>query len=80
MAWDGFARLAKSGDGMVALFRNKSGAAEARMELPLIPEGRYRARSVITGKDLGTFDRTAWKKGVGIAFPGQVEILELQRV
>jgi len=80
MAWDGFARLAKSGDGMVALFRNESGAAEARMELPLIPEGRYRARSVMTGKDLGTFDRTAWKKGVGIAFPGQVEVLELQRV
>jgi len=80
MAWDGFARLAKSGDGVVALFRNKSDAAEARVELPLIPEGRYRARSVITGKDLGTFDRMAWKKGVGIAFPGRVELLELQRV
>jgi alpha-galactosidase len=80
MAWDGFARLAKSGDGVVALFRNKSGAAEARVELPLIPDGRYRARSVMTGKDLGTLDRTAWKKGVGIAFPGQVEVLELQRV
>ena len=79
-AWDGFARLAKTGDGVIALFRNKSGATEARIELPLIPDGRYRTRSVMTGKDLGTFDRTAWKNGVRIAFPGQVELLELQKV
>ena len=79
-AWDGFARLARTGDGVVALFRNKSDAAEARIELPLIPEGRYSARSVMTGKDLGTFDRAAWKKGVAISFSGQVELLELQRV
>jgi len=65
---------------VVALFRNKSGAAEARVELPLIPEGRYRARSVIRGKDLGTLSGTAWKKGVGIAFPGQVEVLEFEKV
>lgn len=79
-AWDGFARLAKTGDGVIALFRNKSGATEAHIELPLIPEGRYRVRSVITGRDLGTFDRAAWKTGVPIAFPGQVELLELQKV
>jgi hypothetical protein len=35
---------------------------------------------VISGRDLGTLDRTAWKKGVGIAFPGQVEVLEIERV
>jgi alpha-galactosidase len=79
-AWDGFARLSKTGEGVIALFRNKSGAAEALLELPLIPEGRYRARSVMTGKDLGTFDRAAWKTGVRIAFPGQVELVELQRL
>jgi alpha-galactosidase len=78
-AWDGFARLAKSGEGVVALFPNKSNTSEARIELPLIPEGRYQVRSVITGKTLGTFDQAAWKKGVPIAFPGPVEILELQR-
>ena len=78
-AWDGFARLAKNGEGVVALFRNKSNTSEARIELPLIPEGRYQARSVTTGKTLGTFDRAAWKKGVPIAFPGQVELLELLR-
>ncbi|HXS75047.1 MAG TPA: alpha-galactosidase [Terracidiphilus sp.] len=80
VAWDGFARLAKSGDGVVALFRNKSGATEARVELSLIPGGQYRARSVITGKNLGTFDQAAWKNGVRIAFPGQIELVELQRL
>ena len=79
-AWDGFARLAKTGDGVIALFRNKSDAVEARIDLPLIPEGRYLTRSVVTGKVLGTFDRTAWKNGVPIAFPGQVELVELQRL
>lgn len=78
-AWDGFARLAKSGEGVVALFRNKSGATQSRVELPLISEGRYRAHSVITGKDIGTFDRAAWKKGVPLPFPGPVELIELQR-
>ena len=80
IAWDGFARLAKTGEGVIALFRNKSEATEARIELPLIPDGRYRLHSVMTGKDLGTFDRTAWKKGVAISFPGQVEVLELQKM
>jgi alpha-galactosidase len=79
-AWDGFARLAKTGAGVIALFRNKSAATEAHVELPLIPDGRYRIHSGITGKDLGTFDHAAWKSGVRIEFPGQVELLELQRL
>jgi alpha-galactosidase len=79
-AWDGFARLAKTGEGVIALFRNKSAAPEAHVELTLIPDGRYRVRSVITGKDLGTFDRAAWKAGIPVAFPGQIELLEVQRL
>jgi alpha-galactosidase len=79
IAWDGFARLAKTGEGVIALFRNKSDASEARIEFPLIPDGRYRLQSVMTGKDLGTFGRMAWKKGVTISFPGQVELVEMRR-
>lgn len=40
------------------------------------PEAAY----IVAFQYLRTLDRTAWKKGVGIAFPGQVEVLELQRV
>ena len=78
-AWDGFARLARSGEGVVAVFRNKSGAASARVELPLIPEGRYTVRGVNSGKVLGTFDRAAWARGVEVPFAGAVEVLELRR-
>lgn len=79
-AWDGFARLARSGDGVIAVFRNKSGASEAKVELPLMPGGRYRARAIVAGKDLGTFDKAAWVRGVAIPFVAQAEVVELTRV
>jgi alpha-galactosidase len=78
-AWDGFARLARSGDGVIALFRNKSAASDGVVKLPLIPEGMYRVRSVITGKDVGLYDRAAWMHGIAFSFPGPVEVLELER-
>jgi alpha-galactosidase len=78
-AWDGFARLARSGDGVIALFRNKSASAQAVVQLPLVPEGMYRVHSVITGKDVGLFDRAAWMHGIAFSFPGPVEVLELER-
>ncbi|MDE3150369.1 MAG: hypothetical protein KGL37_12950, partial [Acidobacteriota bacterium] len=80
--WDGFARFARSGDGVIALFRNKSRAAEARVKLPLLPEGRYKLRSVITGKELGVFDHSEWARGVAIQFPeGEpVEVLEARSI
>jgi alpha-galactosidase len=79
VAWDGFARVARSGDGVIALFRNKSASSQAVVQLPLVPEGMYRVRSVITGKDVGLFDRAAWMHGIAFSFPGPVEVLELER-
>ena len=78
-AWDGFARLARSGNGVISLFRNKSNASDALVRLPLIPAGRYKLRSVITKKELGTFGDSDWKRGVRIAFPQGhlVEVLEV---
>jgi alpha-galactosidase len=81
-AWDGFARLARSGNGVIALFRNKSSAAEATVQLPLLPAGSYKVRSVISGKELGVFDNSDWIRGVAIKFPGAepVEVLEVTAV
>jgi alpha-galactosidase len=81
-AWDGFARLAQSGDGVIAVFRNKSNAATATVRLPLIPAGRYRLHSVITGKNVGVFDSAAWARGVSIPFSdaARVEVLEVTAV
>jgi alpha-galactosidase len=78
-AWDGFARLARNGTGVISLFRNKSNVAEALVQLPLIPVGRYKVRSEMTGRELGTFADPDWKRGVHVAFPDghSVEVLEV---
>ena len=79
-AWDGFARLAHSGEGVIALFRNKSDATAATVQLPLMPEGKFRLHSVITGNDLGIFGSSDWKRGWLIKFPpaSPVEVLEVR--
>ena len=81
-AWDGFARMARSGNGVVALFRNKSHAAEATVQLPLLPAGRYKLRSIITGEDLGVLTNSDWVRGVPVKFSGTepVEVLEVSAV
>jgi alpha-galactosidase len=77
--WDGFARLARSGDGVIALFRNQSKAAVANVQLPLMPEGKFRVRSVFTGEDLGVFAKADWLRGVPITFSPSVlaDVLEV---
>ncbi len=79
-AWDGFARVARSGRGVIALIRNESGVREAVVELPLLPAGRYRLRSALSGRELGTFAPADWARGVPVAFADDagVEVLELQ--
>jgi alpha-galactosidase len=78
-AWDGFARVARSGDGVIALFRNKSNVATVAVPLPLLPEGKFTLRSIMTNKDLGVFTKADWVRGVPIRFPGSqsVEILAI---
>jgi alpha-galactosidase len=80
--WDGFARMAHSGNGVVVVFRNKSNVATASVQLPLIPPGQYRVHSVTTNKDLGNFEKSDWIRGVPIAFSasGLVEILQITRI
>jgi alpha-galactosidase len=81
-AWDGFARLARSGSGVIALFRNKSNAAEALVKLPLIPAGSYSLRSIVSGKDIGVFATADWVRGVAIDLRtcGPVEVIEVTRL
>ena len=80
-AWDGFARLARSGNGVIALFRNSCPQDSAVVQLPLMPAGRFSLRSAMSGKDLGIFDHADWVRGVSISFPNgiPVEVLEVTR-
>ena len=81
-AWDGFARLARNGSGVIALFRNESNAADAAVRLPLIPPGTYRLRSVVSRKELGVHSNSDWAQGVPVAFANgaSVEVLEILAV
>ncbi|HWF47387.1 MAG TPA: hypothetical protein VG168_10310, partial [Bryobacteraceae bacterium] len=78
-AWDGFARFAHSGSGVIAIFRNKSRVTTANVQLPLMPDGNFKVHSVITNKDLGVFTKAAWERGVHVTIPASepVEILEV---
>jgi alpha-galactosidase len=78
-AWDGFARLAHNGSGVIALFRNESNAAEAVVKLPVMPAGKHRVRSVIHGKELGVFEKSDWGRGVAVPFATgtTVDVLEV---
>ncbi len=77
--WDGFARLDHYGHGVLTVFRNKTGAPSALIQLPLMPEGKFRVRSVISGKDLGVFSQGDWKRGVTLEWLASepVEIVEI---
>jgi alpha-galactosidase len=39
--WDGFARLARSGEGLIVLFRNSSNAGSATVSIPGFPDGSF---------------------------------------
>ncbi|HEX4758932.1 MAG TPA: alpha-galactosidase [Terracidiphilus sp.] len=80
--WDGFARMERSGNGVIALFRNKSDTAEVMVRLPLMPAGKYKVRSVVSGADLGAVSNSDWARGVKVRFAGteSVEIFEVNAI
>lgn len=77
--WDGFARMSRTGHGVIAIFRNQSKISEAVVQLPLIPAGNYKLHSVIDNKYVGVFGKEAWERGVPIKFSAsqRVEIFEI---
>jgi hypothetical protein len=78
---DGFARLSRQGEGMIALFKNESGVDEVEVRLPSFPDGRFRVRSVMTGKGLGSFTAQQFRLGVRLPLPAEfrVELLEVRK-
>jgi alpha-galactosidase len=77
--WDGFARFSQAGAGVIALFKNKSQARSAIVTLPLLPPGKFRLRSIITGQDIGLFSSAQMARGIVIPFSREktVEIVEV---
>jgi alpha-galactosidase len=80
--WDGFARLSRTGSGVVVIFRNKSNASAVNIQLPLMPAGTFKVQSVVTNSDLGVFTKDDWIRGVQLGFSDSqpVEILEVSSI
>jgi len=79
--WDGFARLSRQGEGLIAIFKNESGTERVEVRLPTFPEGSFRVRSVMTGNSLGTYSGEQIRHGIQVQLPARytVEVLEVRK-
>jgi alpha-galactosidase len=79
--WDGFARLSRQGEGMMALFKNEAHLDQVKAKLATFPDGTFRVRSVMTGKTLGKFTGEQFRQGIQLRFPAdnKVELLEIRK-
>jgi len=78
--WDGFARLSRQGEGIIALFKNESSLDRVEVKLPTFPDGTYRVRSVMAGQALGNFTGEQVRNGIQVQLPvdNRVELLEVR--
>jgi len=67
MDWDGFARLARSGEGLIVLFRNESQIARAHIQLPLPGDARYALTSILTDLALDQRSAAEFRAGFDLA-------------
>lgn len=80
-SWDGFARLSRQGEGIIALFKNESHLNQVLVKLPVFPEGSFRLHSAMTGRALGSRSSEEFRQGIEVDLPPEhfVEILEIRR-
>jgi alpha-galactosidase len=79
-AWEGFARLSRSGEGMIALFRNASGAPAATVRLPLLGDAIYRLMRLDaagTPQPYATVSAADFRAGVALPFGEEEGVLLL---
>ena len=81
-AWDGFARLSRRGEGIIALFKNESHLEKATVALPAFPDGTFHLRSAMTGYVQGTYTAKQLRDGIQVHFrpDHKVEVLEIRRL
>jgi alpha-galactosidase len=79
--WDGFARLSRQGEGLIALFKNKSETQRVEVKLPVFPDGQFRIRSVMTGQAVGNYSGEQIRRGLRVQLPVKfkVEVLEIRK-
>lgn len=81
VAWDGYARLSRTGEGIIGLFRSDLQTDRIVVTLPAFPDGTFHVRSAMTGRKISTFRGESFRSGVEIPFSGEqrVEVLEIRK-
>jgi alpha-galactosidase len=79
--WDGFARLSRTSDGIVVLFRNVDHVQQATVRVIAPPNARYEVRSVLDGRALGMVTAQELYSGWTTPFDAKhaVTVLQLNR-
>jgi alpha-galactosidase len=80
-SWDGYARLSRSGEGILVLFKNQSSSSRATVSIPAYPRGTFSLRSVLGDRSIGEVQGDKIQRGIDIAFETghKVEIVEIRR-
>jgi alpha-galactosidase len=78
--WDGFARLAQSGEGLIVLFRNDSVKASPEISIPGFPDGLFTLKSWSSATEIEV-QGSALRHTVSIPFSDvqAVSVWEVQR-
>lgn len=77
--WDGFARFAHTGEGIIVLFGNNSNADRATIQIPGFPDGDFVVNSWTAAKNF-RLKGADLKAGCTVTLhPGAVTILEMRR-
>jgi alpha-galactosidase len=81
IAWDGYAKLGRQGEGILVVFKNDSGLRNVHIALPAFPAGQFTIHSVITDTSPKLIAGAALQHGVDIDLPlsHRVEILEIRK-
>ena len=83
MAWDGYARLSKTGEGFACVFRNGAANAQERFSMPgLDMTARYRLDSIVRDRALGIFTATDLADGFPfeLNYEDGADLIEIRRV
>jgi hypothetical protein len=76
-AWDGYARFAKTGEGMIVIFRNESADATAKIAIPGFPDGAFSVTDWQSGARK-SLDGKALRNGWEFATEGKPRVLVLE--
>jgi alpha-galactosidase len=78
--WDGYARLARSGEGLIVLFRNDSTTASAKLSIPGFPDGAFSFTSWTNGEARDVRGSEV-RDTITVPFSGagRVDVIEVRR-